>query len=362
MTHPVWISALGTAEPGPAISQERVVAWLEPRLHPQADRGKLHKFALRSAVGARHTVLDLFGPEGDRLYPLGGLGGADLGVRSALFARLAPPLAEAAVRAACPGGVGRITHVITTTCTGAIAPGLEIILAKRLGLAADVRRVALNFMGCYAAIPALRLAWDICRAEPAARVLVVCCELGSLHLRPGPEDDSLLAALLFGDGAAAAIVESAPSPCGLALRITGEDSALVPDSDDQMTWWAHADVFRLHLSPAITAGLATALPALAARLLGAGMAADTARWVVHPGGPRIIDAAERSLALPAGALDPSRRELARAGNRSSPTVLAILAEHLREAWVGKAVLVAFGPGLSADALLVERVPIAVGGP
>lgn len=354
MTLPVWISALGTAEPGPAISRARGVAWMEPRLHPQASRERLHKFSERSEVGTRHSAFDLDSAEADTLYPLGGLGAADLGVRSLAFDRYAPPLAEAAVRNACPDGVGRITHVITTTCTGAVAPGLEIRLVQRLGLDATVRRLGITFMGCYAAIPALRAAWHTCVVDPTARVLVVCCELSTLHLRPGPEDDCLLAAQLFGDGAAAAIVEAAPEPIGCGLRLVRDASVMVPDSDDQMTWMAHADVFRLRLSPLITRGLAQVLPQISAQLLGVDVPAAHARWAVHPGGPRILDAAEHALALPTGALDPSRRELFRAGNRSSPTVLAITREHLKESWRGPLALVAFGPGLTADALLVAR--------
>jgi predicted naringenin-chalcone synthase len=351
----VWISAVGIAEPGPPVSQERAAAWLEQRLHPDADLRKFRLFASRTKVDARHSVLDILGADGDALYPIGGIGGVDMGARSALFDRLAPPLAQAAVRAACPGGLGRITHVITATCTGAVAPGLEIRLCQLLGLDPTVRRLSISFMGCYAAIPALRVAWTICQADPSARVLVVCCELSTLHLRPGPEDDALLAALLFGDGAAAVVVESATTPLGTRLRIIGDGSVLASDSTDAMTWTAHADVFRLHLSPTVTSGLAEILPGLALRLLGSDTPPVDIRWVVHPGGPRILDAAERVLALRAHALDPSRRELARAGNRSSPTVLAILSEHLREEWNGRAVLVAFGPGLTADALVVERV-------
>jgi len=350
----IWISALGIAEPGPPITREQGVSWMEPRLHPQAKRERLHKFSQRSEIDTRYSVLDLTSDEASRFYPVGGIGGADLGERSKAFDRYAPPLAEAAVRNACLNGIGRITHVITTTCTGAVAPGLEIRLAHRLGLDASVRRLGINFMGCYAAIPALRAAWHTCLADPTARVLVVCCELSTLHLRPGPEDDSLLAAQLFGDGAAAVVVESAAQPIGTGLRFMRDASVLAANNDDQMTWMAHADVFRLHLSPLVTRELAQVLPQIASQLLEVGVQNESVRWAIHPGGPRILDAAERALALPTGALDPSRRELRRAGNRSSPTVLAITQEHLRESWTGPLALVAFGPGLTADAIMFER--------
>ena len=274
--------------------------------------------------------------------------------RSQAFDVHALPLCLAAIQRACPAGVGTITHIIVTTCTGAIAPGLDIQLAKALGLPADVRRTMIAFMGCYAAIPALRNAWYTCRADPQARVLVVCCELSTLHLRPGPEDDALIAALLFGDGAGAAIVESADEPTGLGVRIVSDACMLVPDSSDQMTWMACSEGFSLRLSPRLTISLGERLLPLSGALLGPERPAASVGWLVHPGGPRILEAAQLALSLPTGALDASRATLHEGGNRSSATLLAILDRALQTPGRGLVAMTAFGPGLTADALLVER--------
>lgn len=347
---PAWITRLGHALPGPPVAQAAVTAWLERRLAPGTDPKRLRSFGAHAGVEYRHAVFDLEGELGARLYPVGAAH-ADALERSRAFVRLAPPLAEAAVRAACPDGLPAITHLVVATCTGAVAPGLDLLLVDRLGLPLSTKRVMVGFMGCYAAIPALRIAADTVRADPAARVLVVCCELSSLHLHPGPADDDLVAACLFGDGAAAAVVEGAPAGC--ALRLVRDACTVAPDSGDAMAYIAAADGFRLRLSPSIAGALGVVLPELTDRLL-AGMPRSALRWVVHPGGPRILDGVERVLALPAGALASSRAALAAAGNRSSGTILAILAEECRQPWTGQLAVYAFGPGLTAESMLLER--------
>lgn len=350
----VWISQLGHAFPGPPVPQDEAVRWMEPRLRAGADHERFHRFAARSGIAFRHSVLDIHGAEGEAFYPTGQGVAADMGQRSRAFDVKALPLSLAAVARACPGGPGDITHIVVATCTGAVAPGLDIQLAKALGLRSDVRRTCITFMGCYAAIPALRTAWYTCRAEPTARVLVVCCELSTLHLKPGPEDDKLIAALLFADGASAAVVESGPRPVGLGLRIAGDGSALLPDSEDQMTWQAGHDGFALTISPKVHGSIGHDIKPFAEKLLGNGRAVDSVRWAVHPGGPRIIESVERKLGLVDGALGNSRSALAEGGNRSSATIMTILERELRSDWRGDLALVAFGPGLTADALVVER--------
>lgn len=348
-----WITGLGSSLPATEVLQEDFAAWMEPRLAGGTDPSRWRRFSRLVGVRSRRSVIDLYGDEGEAFFPRDGIGRAGTGERNRLFDERALPLAAAAVRAVGDDLAG-ITHLVVATCTGAIAPGLDIRLVRALGLDPGVRRTAIGFMGCYAAIQALRVARDAVLARPGSRALVVCCELSSLHLQPGPADDALLAACLFGDGASAAIVEAGERPRGLGLRLSGDASALIPDSADHMVWYAGDQGFVLGLSPRITGAIAADLAPLCDRLLGPGVPAREARWVVHPGGPRILDAAERALALRDGALDGSRRALAEAGNRSSGTVLAILEQEMRSAWSGPLGMVAFGPGLTAEALLVER--------
>jgi len=348
-----WITHLGYAMPGPSVAQQDFATWMEPRLRPGTSVERWRRFNARCGVAFRHSVLDVFGAEGEAFWPLGGAGAPGTERRSQLFAERALPLALAAVQQAVPGELPAITHVITTTCTGAVAPGLDLQLIHALRLPGSVQRLAIGFMGCYAAVQALRVARDACRADPGARVLVVCCELSSLHLQAGPADDALLGACLFGDGASAAIIQAEPLPGGVNLRIVADRCAIIPDSAAHMSWFAGDQGFVLGLSPAITGALGHDIAPVVAALL-AGRDPAALRWVVHPGGPRILEAVERVLALDATRLASSRAALRLAGNRSSGTVLAILREELATDWSGAIALMAFGPGLTVESMLLER--------
>jgi len=348
-----WITHLGYAVPGQPVAQQAFATWMEPRLRPGTSIERWRRFNARAGVDFRHSVLDVFGAEGEAFWPLAGADSPGTERRSRLFAERALPLALAAVRAAIPGELPAITHVVTATCTGAVAPGLDLQLVQALRLPFTVQRLAVGFMGCYAAVQALRVARDACKADPAARVLVVCCELSSLHLQAGPADDALLGACLFADGASVAVVQAEPIPEGVNLRIVADRCSIIPDSEAHMRWFAGDHGFVLGLSPAITGALSHDLAPFVAGLLGSRDPAAV-RWVVHPGGPRILEAVERALALDATRLASSRAALRQAGNRSSGTVLAILRAELDTPWQGAIALMAFGPGLTVESMLLER--------
>jgi alpha-pyrone synthase len=350
-----WLTHLGYSLPGPAISQQEFATWMEPRLHPHANIERWRRFNARSGVSFRHSVLDVFGSEGEAFWPLRAHQPPGTAARSQLFSERALPLALAAVRTAIPTELLHgVTHVVIATCTGAVAPGLELQLVAALQLPLTVKRIAIGFMGCYAAVQALRVARDACRVDERARVLVVCCELSSLHLQAGPADDALLGACLFADGASAALVQSTAAVDGRSLRFIHEASAIIPDTNAHMAWSAGDHGFILGLSPSITGAVSHDLMPFTGELLGE-TSPGKVRWIVHPGGPRILDAVERTLDLPSKSLDSSRQALAMAGNRSSGTVLAILADELNSTWSGPLGMMAFGPGLTVEGLLLERV-------
>lgn len=350
-----WISQLGHALPAHRLTQEQTLDWLSERLAPGSDGTRLHRWGRRCGITARNSVLDLLNGEGDGLYPRTGQHTpAGTAQRMAIYAEHAPELALAAIRAACPDGVGRITHVIAVSCTGLMAPGLETILALRLGLPVGTVRTGIHFQGCHAGLSALRCAHDTVMAHADARVLIVCCELCSLHLQPGPEDDALLGACLFADGAAAAVVEGGPDPVGRGIAIHAHCSALIADSEQDMAWRVGDRGFMLTLSPRIAQALGPDLPPLVEALLAGDHTCDSVGWLVHPGGPRILEAVRRTLRLGADQLAHSWAGLAAAGNRSSGTIFAILdaADQAGDSG-GVHGLLAFGPGLTAEALLVE---------
>jgi predicted naringenin-chalcone synthase len=225
-----------------------------------------------------------------------------------------------------------------------MAPGLDQVVARRLGLAASVERVVVGFMGCYAGVTALRTAAHIVRSDPAARVLVVAVELCTLHLQPTDRLDSLLAMAQFADGCAAALV-TGEGP-GLAL---GEGLSLtLEDSQDLITWTIGDTGFAMELSGEVPARLAEALADDdVARVVTGGEAIEA--WAVHPGGRSILDAVERGLALPPEKLAASRAVLHEFGNMSSATVIFVLQRLMTEC-PQSGIALAFGPGLAMEGL------------
>jgi predicted naringenin-chalcone synthase len=292
------------------------------------------------------------------------------GARMAEYARHAPVLGTAAAGAAlASAGVepDSITHVVTASCTGFIAPGLDIELMQRLGLAPTVGRTNVGFMGCHAAINALNVAGAIVRASRAAevpaRVLVTCVELSSLHLQPSARPDHIVAASLFADGAGACVVsdEAGDLPCSLAgtpVEFIGAASMVVPGTLDAMRWSIGDAGFAMTLGESVPGivreHLASWLRPWLVRHLGTG-AADPAgvHWCVHPGGPRVLEAVRDAMGLDELALRFSREVLRDHGNMSSATVLFILRRMLDAGVRGPAVLLAFGPGMCIEAALVR---------
>jgi predicted naringenin-chalcone synthase len=267
------------------------------------------------------------------------------------------PLGKEAVdRALSAAGVraDEIGLFVVCSCTGYVTPGLDILLARDLSMAADTQRLFVGHMGCYAALPGLGTANDFvaARGRPA---LLLCAELTSLHVQPPTADtQQIVAHALFSD-AAAAVVLVPDSGQGYATR----DVLATTDTStaDHMTWDVTDLGFRMGLSPRVPQVLAAHVRSLVDRLLDRhGLdRADVDGWAVHPGGPRVLTVVQRELELPPDALAASRAVLARHGNCSSPTVLLILDELSRRPDPPERVVtLAFGPGLTLYAALLDR--------
>jgi len=268
--------------------------------------------------------------------------------RMRYFEEHAPALAEGAVaKLGLNGARERISHLIITCCTGLSAPGLDLEIIERCGLRGGVERSILGFMGCYAAINALKLARHIVRSEPLAQVLVVNLELCTLHLQETPDLEKILSFLLWGDGCAASLVTA--EPYGLAL----DDfrSVIVPGSRDLITWHVRDDGFDMVLSGQVPAMIQTALSDNIDEILGQTPVRDIDLWAIHPGGRTVLDAVERALELAPPALGASREVLRRFGNMSSATVMFVLDALLHSAARGdQGVAMSFGPGLVAETM------------
>lgn len=278
----------------------------------------------------------------------------DTAARMRTFHELAPPLAHRACANALQDAnsdPSRITHIVSASCTGLASPGVDITLIESLGLPPSTQRINIGFMGCHAAINALRSARAIALAEPEARVLVCCVELCSLHIQAAQEDGCPIADALFADGAAACVVGQGKH--GVALRHTA--SILLPDSYDAMGWIIGPTGFSMGLSPMVPDILAChARPWIENLLAGQGLAiSDIASWAIHPGGPRVLESVAKSIRLSERATEISASVLRDHGNMSSATILFILERLRGRDMITPAVALAFGPGLTGEALVLS---------
>lgn len=268
------------------------------------------------------------------------------------YAALAPPLALAACREALAGDDPRaLTHLITVSCTGFFAPGLDRLLVEGLGLRPTVERTHVGYMGCHGALNGLRVA-NAFAADPRARVLLCAVELCSLHYHYSYNPSKMVANAIFADGAAALV--GVPAGEGDAPRVLASGSCYLPDSARAMTWTVGDHGFEMTLSKQVPALIERHLkPWLVGWLdeVGVGFAGVGA-WGVHPGGPKILTAVEDALGLTAADTVASREVFATHGNMSSPTILFILKRMLERGMPRPYVLLGFGPGLVAEAVVV----------
>jgi predicted naringenin-chalcone synthase len=251
--------------------------------------------------------------------------------------------------------------LVVTSCTGYVSPGLNVLLARDLGMSPDLRSLLLGHMGCYAALPGLAAAADYAELHQRP-ALLLSLELTSLHLQPSQLPSYALTAesvqqmvvhALFGDAAAAVVV----APGGGGLEVL--DTVAVTDTTtaDMMTWDIGEQGFVMGLDAEVPAVLGRHAGPVVERLLSQHRLTvpDIAGWVLHPGGPAILEAVRDAVGLADEALEPSRAVLQDYGNCSSPTVLLILERVAASLAEGDhAVVMAFGPGLTLYATLLRK--------
>jgi len=270
--------------------------------------------------------------------------------RMETFERFAPQLARCALNKLALNAEERraVTHVIVTSCTGLYAPGLDFDVVEHLGLNRSVERTMIGFMGCYAAINALKTAHHIVRSEPEARVLILNLELCTLHMQETGNLEQVLSFLLFADGCAACLVSAREE--GLAI-----DSFLavqIPSTAHLITWRIRELGFDMHLSGQVPGEIRRAMAEVGMQITRGQEANSIGLWAVHPGGKTILDAVEKGFGLHADALADSRCILARYGNMSSATVMFVLERTMRRAQTGQlGCAMSFGPGVTAETML-----------
>lgn len=348
-----FIHALSTAVPSAVLTTERAGALLahtttDPRMVRRIQRLLPHTGIRRRHLAVMETQASLDDAAGLYRSAEHQPHGPGMDARSQAFEAASERLVGRVLAPLAGEELHRLAGLITVSCTHASSPGLERAVFANSGVDHGVGRWNLGFMGCSAALAALRLS----RAGAGAgRMLAVMCELSSLHFQYSADLEQLTANLLFADGAAAVLTDAAPSP----VRVLSAACAALPAQADQMRWWAGDHGLRLALSPELPATLGKSLPgAVSGFLRGAGLDVSAVdAWLVHPGGPQILDVVEAALRLPVDALALSRSVLREYGNMSSPTILFILRAAIEAGVTGRVVLLAFGPGLTIEMALIE---------
>ncbi|AWB96596.1 type III polyketide synthase [Agromyces badenianii] len=374
----VTLRGVSTVVPPTVLVQEEVrdVFAAQPGLGRLAERIVATSFNV-SGIETRYTVLEELSrdahPDEPTFFDVGSgellLPGTK--ARNELYAEHATRLYVEAGRLAIEATPGieasDVTHVITVSCTGFYAPGPDFMIARELGLDPGVERYHLGFMGCYAAIPALRIASQLAKADASAVVLVVSVELCTLHLRSSNDPDTIVASSLFADGAGSGIVTARPTEPGeRAFELDRFATRITPVGEGDMAWKIGDHGFEMVLSNAIPAiiddHITGALEplfahdeALATALATDGSSDAIEHWAIHPGGRSILDKVESRLGLTEAQLVPARETLRDFGNMSSATVLFVLKNILHSdaaADGDRVAAMAFGPGLTVESALM----------
>jgi predicted naringenin-chalcone synthase len=348
-----YINRIGIAVPEHDV-HETFIRFADGLLSDRKAKLLFKRMAQRAEIEHRYSTLepdDTLELAADRegLYRLGRFAGT--AARMARFETNAVDLAQRGVQAlGLDGELSSITHLVVASCTGFTAPGLDQNLLDRLGLNPSIERTMVGFMGCAAAVNALKIAHHVVRSEPSAKVLVVNVELCTLHLHETSDLEVILSALLFGDGCAACLVTAEPK--GIALK--DFRVATIPDSRDLITWRIGDSGFEMGLSGEVPARIAGALRQETTRnddrgILRGQCPGEFDLWAVHAGGRTILDAVEHGLGLGPEALRWSRAVLRDFGNMSSATLMFVLQRILAAADTEtNGFGMAFGPGLVAE--------------
>lgn len=249
-----------------------------------------------------------------------------------------------------------ITHLITVSCTGMSAPGLDLELLELLNLPATTFRTSVNFMGCYAAIHALKIADAFCKSDKKANVLIICTELCTLHFQKEHTVDNMTSSMLFADGAAAVLVSGNEEQEGLTIDNFYSMVSLKGKKD--MAWELSSKGFLMTLSSYVAEMIEEDFDVLVQEALASANLNknDITQWCIHPGGKRILEAVHKSLGFTNGQLQPCYDVLKDYGNMSSPTVLFVLERimtTLNKKQKNTIFGAAFGPGLTMETFILS---------
>lgn len=358
-----FITSIATAVPDNCFPQMQIAEFMAAALQMDDYNQRRLKALYRSTkIAQRYSVLSDYGklPEAYTFYP----NTADLepfpsvSQRMTAYKKYALPLCLKAI--AKLSNTENITHIITVSCTGMYAPGIDIEIIAALQLNTHIQRTAINFMGCYGAFNGLKMADTICKADAKAKVLLVCVELCTLHFQKKMDEDFLLSNALFADGAAAVLVEAQANENTKALALKSFFCDLYFEGKQDMAWQVGDLGFEMTLTSYIPKLVKAGIKALIDKLLqNAGLNAhEISLYAMHPGGKAILEAIEKALEISEEENKYAYSVLKNYGNMSSCTVLFVLEEILKDSknQKGQNILsCAFGPGLTLESMVLAIV-------
>ncbi len=360
-----YILAIETALPEFKHFQKDIIAFYQNATDEETIKRKIKIVGEKAAINTRYSIIQDFSktPNEFTFFPKNRflLPEPSLNARMDLFKKHALNLSLQAIKKIKNFDKAKdtITHVISVTCTGLYAPGLDIEIIRTLNLNPTTQRTSINFMGCNAAILALKYADAICKSTKNANVLIVCTELSTIHFQTNFSDDYLLSTSLFGDGSAAILVSSNyQSEFNYPkISIQSFHSAILHQGQNDMAWNISDKGFILNLSSYISQLINGTIKDMLRSINVDSNAIDY--WAVHPGGKKIIDDFAEAVQIKKENLKESYDVLANYGNMSSPTVLFVLKEIIEnnsnDAFGKKIFTAAFGPGLSIETMLLQYV-------
>jgi predicted naringenin-chalcone synthase len=356
------IISIGTAVPAFRHNQDDILHFMQ-HIYAlnEADKRKLKFLYHQSSIEYRHSVIPdysrniaewKFYPHSENLEPF-----PSLEQRMGWYNKYAAPLSVDAIRECLGNKISHkeITHLITVSCTGLSAPGLDLQVMELMDLPKNIFRTSINFMGCYAAIHAMKLADAICHSDGHAKVLIVATELCTLHFQKEATTDNIASSLLFADGSAAMVITSNNYPSsGIILKKFY--SEVLPHGKKDMAWELSSTGFLMTLSGYVPNLIEEDFELLTERALQKNnlKKENISDWCIHPGGRKILEAIHKSLHLVNGELDESYDVLKRYGNMSSATILFVLKKIFEKEDSKKSKTLfgaAFGPGLTMETFI-----------
>ncbi len=360
------IVSISTAVPQYKHDQENILAFMQNVFAMNdVEKRKLKFLYHQSAINTRYSVIPDYGlkandwkfyPASENLEPF-----PDLELRMKWYNNAASPLSVNAIEKCIDQKINKdeITHLITVSCTGMSAPGLDLQIMEEMNLPKNTFRTSVNFMGCYAAIHALKLADVFAKENKNAKVLIVCTELCTLHFQKDNNVDNITSSLLFGDGAAAVLITHDNSVLeGLHIRDFYSEVSFKGKKD--MSWQLSSRGFLMKLSGYVSELIEEDFDGLVQNALHHTCLKkeDISHWCIHPGGKKILTSIQKSINIKEELLQHSYNILKDYGNMSSPTILFVLKEIVEDLNKNKQTKAnifgaAFGPGLTMETFILS---------